>query len=299
MPKPNTDLPPAENLLKAFSRDLTIIEGERAVVAKITTNAVDRDGEVLLVSGCNTKEFEKNPVVFLSHAWADWMLDDPADKLPVAKCVAIDRQDEALTAKTVFASRPADYPAGKEWVPDTLFALYQQGVLNAFSIGGTILESRPATDKDLVAFGANCRRVISKWKLLEYSVAPIPVNQEALALAVSKGLIKADFAAKIQAPMVKTPPAEPPTGSGILTRDETRVLESPAAAPVVEEIPLRVARKVQTPPVTAAEELPARVIHRRLNCPAGPTPPAVHPETIIRRAVFATLAKARGAMYAD
>lgn len=171
---------PNQLLVKAMSADIAINDGERSVVAKISTIAVDRDGEVLIPSGLYAKEFEQNPVVFLGHDYYT---------LPVGKCVAIKRTEDAVIAKTVFAERPENHPVDQEWIPDTLFSLYKQGVLKGFSVGFTPIESRPATDRDIQKFGANVRRVYSKWKLLEYSVAALPANQEAVATAVAKGWI--------------------------------------------------------------------------------------------------------------
>ena len=95
-----------ETIIKAFSADVSVNEGERAVTAKISTIAVDRDGEVLIPRGCDVKDFEKNPIVYLAHDYFT---------LPVGKCVAIKRTDDEIIAKTVFASRPPDHPAGEEW----------------------------------------------------------------------------------------------------------------------------------------------------------------------------------------
>lgn len=189
-----------EMIRKAFSTEVTVTEGERAVTAKISTAAVDRDGEVLVPMGCGTKDFEKNPVVFLNHDYFS---------LPVGKCVAIKRTDEAIIAKTVFAERPTDYPADKEWVPDTLLSLFKQGVVKGFSVGFTPLEVRPATDKDAVKYGKGVNRIYGKWNLLEYSVAPLPANQEAVATAVSKSLCTAEFAKSVLGFTETETPIEP------------------------------------------------------------------------------------------
>jgi hypothetical protein len=165
---------------KAFSADVSVVDGERAVKAVISTSAVDRDGEVLIPQGCNWKDFQANPVVMLGHAYYT---------LPVGKIVGLTRDATSITAKVVFAERPSTHPPEEEWAPDTLLSLYQQKVMNAFSVGFTITEARPATDRDVTNFGAGCRRVISKWKLMELSFVPIPCNQEAVALAVSKGIV--------------------------------------------------------------------------------------------------------------
>jgi hypothetical protein len=161
-----------------LSEDLTVHDGERAVVAKICVPVVDRDGEVVMPQGCVSKDFEKNPIVFYGHIY---------DSPPVGKCVGLKRAGDSLVSKTVFASRPADHVG--EWLPDTLFSLYQQGVLKGFSVGFHPIESRAATKGDRDTYGPNCKTVYSKWNLLEYSVAAIPANQDALVLAVSKGIL--------------------------------------------------------------------------------------------------------------
>jgi phage head maturation protease len=178
-----------DKITKAFSTEVSISADEpRCVVAKISTAAVDRDGEVLIPAGCNSKDFEKNPVVFYNHDY---------ESLPVGKCLAIKRVEDALIAKTEFAKRPDGHPADEEWLPDTLLSLFQQKVINGFSVGFTVLEGRPASERDIETFGGGCRRVFSKWKMLEYSVAPLPCNQNAVALAVSKGILKAATARKM------------------------------------------------------------------------------------------------------
>ena len=202
-----------KTIVKAFSTDVTVDEGERAVTARISTNAVDRDGEVLIPQGMDAKDYQKNPVIFFNHAWSDYHAETN-EKIPVGKCVALKREDDAVIAKMVFATRPATHPEGEEWLPDTLFALYQQGVMNAFSVGFTPSEYRPATDKDIEKFGAGCRRVYSKWKLFEVSAVPLPANQEAVALAVSKHLLTQEaadkmFAADTKSKAAATPTAEP------------------------------------------------------------------------------------------
>lgn len=187
---------------KAFSSDISVVDGERAVSAVISTTAVDRDGEALIPQGCNWKDFQLNPVSFLSHNYADWFgVDVTVDKLPIGQCTALTRDKDSISFKMTFAERPATYPAGKEWIPDTLFSLYQQRVMRAFSVGFVPIETRAATDKDLLTYGAECRRVISKWKLLEVSCVALPANQEAVALAVSKGLITQERGDKLAATM--------------------------------------------------------------------------------------------------
>ena len=191
-----------DQMLKRFSSDTRLADDDdRAVQARISVAVADRDGDVVMADGCDWSDYQKNPVVMLGHDY--W-------SLPVGKCAGLARDTEAITAKTVFASRPTDYPADKEWIPDTLLSLFKQRVLSAFSVGFMPMQMREATARDREAYGEQCRRIISKWKLLEYSVVPIPANQDAVALAVSKGLNR-DFAQKVLSwtPAATEPPAAP------------------------------------------------------------------------------------------
>jgi len=200
-----------------FPDDLTVHDGERAVVAKVCVPVVDADGEVVMPQGCDATRFEINPVVFFSHSYKIPAL---AALPPVGRCVGMKRTSDALICKTVFPERPANHPADKEWLPDTLFSLYQQKVLRGFSVGFEEIEARAATKGDKERFGPQCKTVYSKWRMLEYSVAPIPANPETIAIAVSKGIItpercKSLFAADPQldaklAALAALPQGQPP-----------------------------------------------------------------------------------------
>jgi len=174
-------------LNKVFSTDISILPDERAVVAKITTSAVDREGHVLVPMGCNTKDYERNPIVLMQH---------DSFGLPIARCSAIKRFDDYITAKAVFANRPESLPPDEEWVPDIIYDLYKQKMLNAFSVGLIPIEMRPSNDRDVEKYGVGCRLVVSKWSLLEFSAVTIPMNQEAVMTAVGKGMLTAAHARK-------------------------------------------------------------------------------------------------------
>jgi hypothetical protein len=139
-----------DKITKAFSSEVTANEGERAVTVWMSTTAVDRDGEVLIPQGCNSKNFERNPVVMWDHVYLG--------RLPVGQCVAIKREEHGLKGKIVFAERPESHPVTEEWLPDTLLSLYRQKVMRAVSVGLVPIESRPATDRDVKQYGDGCRR---------------------------------------------------------------------------------------------------------------------------------------------
>src|SRR5260370_33947825 len=74
-----------------------IDEAERSVVHYITTEAVDREGEVVVQDGLDFTEFRQNAVVPWAHKY---------DLPPVAKNIWIKRDGNGWLAKTQFAITP-------------------------------------------------------------------------------------------------------------------------------------------------------------------------------------------------
>ena len=151
----------------------------RTFTATITTDSVDRDGEVVIPGGMNSRDYEKNPVLLYEH-----------DALkPIGKMMRMKRGERSIEAEFALAPRPEGHTG--DWLPDTVAALMDFGALNTMSIGFMGLEARPASKADTERFGDGVRRVYGKWKLLEVSVVSIPANQDAIITAVRKGLVSA------------------------------------------------------------------------------------------------------------
>lgn len=147
--------------------------------AVITSETIDRDGEVLIPAGMNSKEFERNPTLFWNHDYAE----------PVGKAtMPLKRKDREIVADFVFAKRPDGY--GGEFFPEVAAALVAQGIVSGVSVGYVPEEGgvRMATDVDRKKYGGQVSRIFSRWKLLEVSLAPLQANPEALITAVRKGL---------------------------------------------------------------------------------------------------------------
>lgn len=172
----------AESIRKRLHAETKDIgRGDRIVRFVISTMDVDREGDVMIPQGCNTADFDKSPTVFWNHDY---------DR-PIAKSVKFTREADRLLSDTEFPRRPEGHVG--EWFPDTVLALIREGVINGVSIGFTPSASgmRKATPTDVKQFGDGCKRVFTMWNLLEYSVAPLPANQNALQLAYTKGAISA------------------------------------------------------------------------------------------------------------
>ena len=133
----------------------------------ITSDIVDRDGDLVIPSGGQWVEYMANPVVLWAHQFY---------QLPVAKCVGIGRDDHAVYADFQFAVEEHEFAA-------EVHRLYDGGYLNAVSIGFQVLEAGPPDYQTIKARPdpeRRCRRVIRRWNLLEVSCVPIGSNPEAL-----------------------------------------------------------------------------------------------------------------------
>ena len=218
----------------AFSAELKAIKaaGDYDFEANITTNSIDRDGDVVLPLGVSAKQFAKNPVVLWSH-------DHKSP--PIAKGVKLERHDNKLVARAKFAPRPENHEG--PWQPDVIKHLVKEGFLNAISIGFRTKESRYPSKKDLEVYGKDVQNVISKSELIEFSIVSVPANQNALITgvtkAVSSGVIDSEFAQKAFGIEIKE--TEPEIKSIPVEDHTTEVKEisevvTPEPQPVIEPI---------------------------------------------------------------
>jgi phage head maturation protease len=170
--------------LKDFTVNVTADIESRTCISKISTSCVDEEGEVVLPSGIQTTRFTKGGgTAFWNHDYGD----------PVASTRWLELTDDGMVASSYFPPRPDEHVG--EWRPDTVLSLVASGLCNGVSIGFSYIETREPTAKDKSRFkttGNELQRVISKSRLLEYSFAPLPMNEDALVMAVSKGLIRKD-----------------------------------------------------------------------------------------------------------
>jgi HK97 family phage prohead protease len=145
-----------------------INEEERSVIAIISTDAIDRDNEVLVPKGMDADNFRKNPLVLWSHN---------AGLPPIAKALWLKQGRKRITAKIKFAMTER---------AEEVWQLFKGGFLNAFSVGFKPNEGHRPTPDDIKKNPdlAEARFIFTVWELLEFSVVGVPANAEALALAV-------------------------------------------------------------------------------------------------------------------
>ena len=170
--------------LKDFTANLNADIPARTCIAYISTTTVDEEGEAVLSRGIQTTRFIKGGgVCFWNHNYDD----------PIAVCEWLKVNDDGVMASTRFPERPEGHNG--EWRPDAVLSLVAAGLCRGVSIGFSYLETREPTQKDKQRFkstGNDLQRVVSKSRLLEYSFAPLPMNEDALVVAASRGFIKQD-----------------------------------------------------------------------------------------------------------
>jgi len=162
--------------------DVTKAEGDGdgpKIRGRITTESIDRDGEVVVAQGLDTTNYDSNPVVFWNHDYND----------PIGAISDLVRGDDAIEASFRFAQKPDGWEG--PFKPQYVEALVMQGIVKGISIGFKPKEdgTRKATDVDRAKYGDRVHTVYSKWELMEVSIAPLPANPRALITAVSKGYV--------------------------------------------------------------------------------------------------------------
>ena len=164
--------------IKAGCLKVKEIDSEkREVVGVISTDAIDRDKEILLPKGAQLDNFKKNPVIPWSHNTFD---------PPIGKALWIKRTKTALIAKVRFATTDR---------AEEVWQLFKQGFLNAFSVGFKPIKGHSPTPDEIkkTPEWAEANWIFDKWELLEFSPVTVPANPEALAIAVkSKSITLSD-----------------------------------------------------------------------------------------------------------
>ncbi len=146
--------------------------GERQYEFTASTADMDRDGEVIDVSGWDLKNFKKNPVIMFAHAY---------NTLPIGKATKIGVKDGKLMDVVEFP------PEGTYEFADTVARLVDAGYLKTQSVG---FIPKKWEDGDFDEDDKKKpRRTYTKQELLEISIVPVPSNPNALMNAVKDGVI--------------------------------------------------------------------------------------------------------------
>ena len=161
-------------------KSLDVDSEKRTMDGVISTEAVDRDREVVVARGLDFTEYRKNPVVLFMHdAYS-----------PIGKCASgptLRRRNKVteVVATTEFAETK---------LAEEVFGLVNGGFVRGISIGmnPSTMERTPPSPVEIrkKPYWSEARAVIRSAEIIEYSFVSIPANADALTEAVSKGLIK-------------------------------------------------------------------------------------------------------------
>ena len=139
------------------------VDEERTIVARVSTNDRDRDGEIVEPKGIDLKDFQANPVLLWAHNYST---------PPVGKALWSKTDENGLICKFQFAQTQ---------FAEDIYQLYKGGYLRAFSIGFI------PVDYDSKS------KTFNKISLLEVSAVPVPANQSALVMeAYAKGIVTSE-----------------------------------------------------------------------------------------------------------
>lgn len=141
------------NVHLGLDQELTKDLGEGMIEAVVTTSSIDRQGESLKTTGINTVGFMATggPVLY-GHDYSS---------LPIGKTISLTEGRNKI--KAVFKMAIEEYPFAK-----TVYDLIKGGYLNAVSIGGIVRQ----WSEDYTT--------VMKMDMVEFSVVPVPANEEAI-----------------------------------------------------------------------------------------------------------------------
>lgn len=145
---------------------------ERTVRFKISSEVVDRDGDILIAKGCNFENFQKNPQFLGFHNYHEYPLGIPKNWGVDGKSVYCDVYFPTIDE---LSTNPAE-ASEKAKLVDFTYHCYKTGMLNAVSVGFIAKDAMP--NKETGGFTVN------EWELLEFSAVTVPANQDAIAQAV-------------------------------------------------------------------------------------------------------------------
>ena len=152
----------------------------------ISTAGCDRDRDRVMPRGAVLDNYLKNPVVMWGHSYYQ-----PSDV--IGRTVNLETSDGGITAD--FELRPA---ANDQDPQNIVRLLWDGGWVRTASIGFRPIEMQPNE------FGGND---ITAWELLEWSLVPIPANQDALRLAAKALDMAGDVTEKDATPEGDAPAA--------------------------------------------------------------------------------------------
>jgi len=204
-----------EMIRKEFASEIKDIDlAAQELTMVVSTEAVDREGDIIEAAGWELGAYRKNPVVLFGHDYRA-----PA----VGKATWIDVMDKALVGRVQFAPTP---------FAQELWTLYSQGYMRASSVGFIPKDKEriePDADAADEAKGWYGPTRFKRQELLEFSLVPVPANPEALVAARAAG-IECGMVEKAISGQRSAPQEQAPQGQGGCATNEIRTRRADSSA---------------------------------------------------------------------
>ena len=142
--------------------------------ACINVGCIDRDNEVVLPDGVDLRDYDKSGAGFFNHFY---------DKVPIFVPGKVKMVGGKLISKAKWLTNELARDV-REFVE----AMAKAGKSAGVSIGFMPMDERKPSEKDVEKYGPGVQRVFTRWKLLEWSIAPVQSNPEAMVLEIGKSL---------------------------------------------------------------------------------------------------------------
>jgi len=147
----------------------TGLSEKRQVHVVVSTSDVDRDGEIIVPEGISWKSY--------MASGAGTVLWNHNSNMPVAKCIALERQANGLHALVQFP------PEGEDREADTVYTRVKFGSVSGVSIGFLPLASEPL-DRGNPKKGP---QRYTACDMMEFSFTPVPSNPSAIVVDKTAG----------------------------------------------------------------------------------------------------------------
>jgi len=152
--------------------DVAFNPSDASALFTISTMAQDRDGDVVVPEGClkRIKTYQANPIVLFDHGAFPLPIGLSED--PTTKTCTVNVQPDRITGRVFFHNKTLE--------SSQVCCLVAEKVLRGASIGYKGIKGKsinPQRKQDGTIF--------EEWELVEWSVVPVPANQEALRMALS------------------------------------------------------------------------------------------------------------------
>lgn len=142
----------------------------------ISTQTPDHAGDVCVPAGCVLDIFATNPIVLLNHG--------QQYPVPIAQAVkedgslGVEIYDDVVVSSSKFVESD---PTSMQ-----IFRLNAEGIMKGWSVG---FKPIPGEMEPIAARGGKNSWLYRKWLMVEYSAVGVPMNPEALTIAVEKSMI--------------------------------------------------------------------------------------------------------------